>query len=37
MQLLRAKSQEQEELRKAKEVEEEAAATEKTEQGFEIF
>ena len=36
IQLLRAKSQEQEELRKAKEVEEEAAAAE-TEHGFEIF
>ena len=35
MQLLRAKSLEQEELRKAKEIEEEAAET--TEQGFEIF
>ncbi len=35
--LLRAKSIEQEELRKAKEVEEEAAAAEKSEQGFDIF
>jgi len=37
MQLLKAKSIEQEELRKAKEVEEEAAAAEKSEQGFDIF
>lgn len=37
MQLLRAKSIEQEELRKAKEVEEEAAAVEESEHGFEIF
>lgn len=37
LQLLKAKSQEQEELRKAKEIEEEAAATEKTAQGFDIF
>jgi hypothetical protein len=36
-QLLSAKSREQEELRKAKEIEEEAAATEKTAQGFDIF
>ena len=36
-QLLSAKSREQEELRKAKEVEEEAAAAEESEHGFEIF
>lgn len=36
-QLLIAKSREQAELRKAKEVEEEAAAAEKTAQGFDIF
>jgi len=36
-QLLIAKSQEQEELRKVKEVEEEAAAAEESEHGFEIF
>ena len=36
-QLIRAKSQEQEELRKAKEVEEEAAAAEESAHGFEIF
>ena len=35
--LLIAKSREQEELRKAKEVEEEAAAAEESEHGFEIF
>ena len=35
--LLIAKSREQAELRKAKEVEEEAAAAEKTAQGFDIF
>ena len=37
MLLLRAKSIEQEELRKAKEVEAEAAAAEESEHGFEIF
>ena len=36
-QLLSAKSREQEEMRKAKEVEDEAAAAEESEHGFEIF
>ena len=36
-QLIRAKSLEQEEKRKAKEIEEEAAAAEQSEHGFEIF
>ena len=36
-QLIRAKSREQEELRKAKEIDAEAAAAEESEHGFEIF